>query len=126
MATTFRNRREKRTYWKQAMRAFVKNVVQDDLNPGSTIFMKKYLARPPGCSFLGAKATTVSAHVGGVKDGVLSSLIIDSGSDITLISHKLLNSLPKAPRICWSLLELANRQPRHIAWYRADVPVTLG
>ena len=81
------------------MRAFVKNVVQDDLNPGSTIFMKKYLARPPGCSFLGAKATTVSAHVGGVKDGVLSSLIIDSGSDITLISHKLLNSLPKPPRI---------------------------
>ena len=39
MATTFRNRREKCTYWKQAMRAFVKNVVQDDLNPGSTIFM---------------------------------------------------------------------------------------
>ena len=44
MVTIFRNRCEKRTYWKQAMRAFVKNVVQDDLNPGSTIFMKKYWA----------------------------------------------------------------------------------
>ena len=99
LATQFKNRREKRTYWKQSMKAFVNNFHQSDSPPGTPIFLKKYMARPPGCSFLGAKATTVTAYIGGKSDGVKSQLISDSGSDITLISHKLLNSLPKPPRI---------------------------
>ena len=60
--------------------------------------MKKYMERPPGCSFLGEKATTATELIG--KQAIVGTpIIIDSGSDITLISHKLLNSLPKAPRI---------------------------
>ena len=64
----------------------MKNVTQSD-------------SRPPGCSFLGAKATTVSTYIGGKSDGIQATIISDSGSDITLISHKLLNSLPKPPRV---------------------------
>ena len=78
LATNFRNRREKRTYWKQTMRAFVKNVVQDESPPGTPIIMKKYMARPPGCSFLGAKATTVDVFIGGRNDGVKATIISDS------------------------------------------------
>lgn len=71
---------------------------QSTLPIGSTLYLKKFMARPPGCSFLGAKATTTRAIIGG-KEGIEESIIIDSGLDITLISHKLLNSLPKAPKI---------------------------
>ena len=81
------------------MKVLVQNVLQADSPPGTPIFMKRYMSRPPGCSFLGAKATTVQAYIGGSANGIPATIITDSGSDITLISHKLLNSLPKPPKI---------------------------
>jgi hypothetical protein len=59
--------------------------------------LRKYMARPPGCSFLGARATEATATVGGLDVDPLS-VIIDSGSDITLISEKALESLTHMPR----------------------------
>ena len=56
------------------------------------------MARPSGCSFLGSKATEVPITIGSLS-GLQSSIIIDSGSDITLISQKLLEELSPAPRI---------------------------
>jgi hypothetical protein len=59
--------------------------------------LRKYMARPPGCSFLGAKATETTATIGGL-DADPISVIVDSGSDITLISQKALENLSNMPR----------------------------
>ena len=80
------------------MRSLAKVVDQLDQPPGTPLYMKKYMARPPGCSFLGAKATTTKVLIG--KNATQeTSIIIDSGSDITLISHKHLQSIPSPPHI---------------------------
>lgn len=55
------------------------------------------MAQPPGCSFLGLRTTQVPVTVNSVT-GAASTVIIDSGSDITLISHKLLSELSPAPK----------------------------
>jgi hypothetical protein len=59
--------------------------------------LRKYMARPPGCSFLGAKATETTATIGGLDTDPIS-VIVDSGSDITLISQKALENLSNMPR----------------------------
>src|SRR6202167_3080092 len=51
--------------------------------------LKKHQARPPGCSFLGSQATQVPATINSI-DKNLAKVIVDSGSNITLISQKLL------------------------------------
>lgn len=56
------------------------------------IALPKYMSRPPGCSFLGSKATQVEAWVGSREEEKMR-IIVDSGSDITLISETALNSL---------------------------------
>ncbi|RDX45327.1 hypothetical protein OH76DRAFT_1357922, partial [Lentinus brumalis] len=55
------------------------------------------MARPPGCTFLGARATSLPVHLG-KPDQAPVQAIIDSGSDITLISQAALAALPDAPR----------------------------
>ena len=60
--------------------------------------MKKYMECPPGCSFLGAKATTATVLIG-KQATVGTPIIIVSGSDITLISLKTLQTLPVPPKI---------------------------
>ncbi len=60
--------------------------------------MKKHLARPPGCSFLGSQAAQVPATVN-FLDRNLIKVIIDSGSDITLISEKSLTEMLNSAKI---------------------------
>lgn len=65
---------------------------------GQLIELKRYMARPPGCSFLGAKAVETSGKIGNTDEEDMR-IIMDSGSDITLISHKALGSLKTKPKI---------------------------
>ncbi len=58
--------------------------------------MKKLMARPPGCTFLGSKATETTANINGVKDNE-TRVIIDSGLDIILISDEAWQNLSKVP-----------------------------
>ena len=75
-----------------------KTVELQDTPLGQALYMKKYMERPPGCSFLGEKATTATELIG--KQAIVGTpIIIDSGSDITLISHKTLQTLPVPPKI---------------------------
>ena len=60
--------------------------------------LPKLLARPPGTSFLGAHATKALARIGSLSAPEVP-VIIDSGSDITLISDKQLAELSDPPRI---------------------------
>lgn len=60
--------------------------------------LKKHLARPPGCSFLGACATETLVSLTDPKDQQVL-IIVDSGSDITLISQKALDKMVKPPKI---------------------------
>ncbi|CDO77172.1 hypothetical protein BN946_scf184675.g4 [Trametes cinnabarina] len=56
------------------------------------------MARPPGCTFLGASATTLLGRIH-QWDSQSIPIIVDSGSDITLISQRTLNKLSELPRI---------------------------
>lgn len=62
------------------------------------IELSKHLARPPGCSFLGARATEAQGRLNDPK-AKLIPIIIDSGSDITLISQQTLDQMIKPPKI---------------------------
>lgn len=66
--------------------------------PRELIELQKALARPLGCSFLGARATEVKAYVNQLSEELIS-IIIDSGSDITLISQQTLDRLLSKPKI---------------------------
>ena len=70
----------------------------DNKTNKSVIELSKHLARPPGCSFLGARTTETT---GSLNDPEAKSIpiIIDSGSDITLISQKTLDQMSKPPKI---------------------------
>ena len=60
--------------------------------------LHKYMARPPGCSFLGASAAHLLVLINLPTEN-LSDIIIDSRSDITLISERALVGLSEAPQI---------------------------
>ena len=64
---------------------------------GDLIELKQHMLQPPGCAFLGSKAMQTMASVGGL-DEELVKVIIDSGSDITLILQKTLEGLKLSPR----------------------------
>ena len=49
------------------------------------------MAQPAGTSFLGSKATSTLAHIGSLENAPVE-VIIDTGSDITLVSAKYLQS----------------------------------
>jgi hypothetical protein len=55
------------------------------------------MARPPGTTFLGSCTTTVTALLGSEPEPY--EIILDSGSDITLISEKALTAMTKPPKI---------------------------
>ena len=71
------------------------HVQEDNLE---LVELRKHLARPPGCSFLGAKATEAYASINGLDTKPIP-VIIDSGSDITLISQRTLDQMLKAPKV---------------------------
>ena len=62
------------------------------------IELHKYTARPPGCSFLGDSAAHVLVSINSPTKN-LSDIIIDSGSDITLILEKTLGGLSEIPKV---------------------------
>ena len=61
------------------------------------IILPKIMERPPGCSFLGSKPTTATVALGQME-GPNADIIIDSGSDITLVSPKTLAMMPEPPK----------------------------
>lgn len=75
--------------------SFVTQVQEDN---GELIELRKHLGRPPGCSFLGSKVTEAYASINALDTKPIP-VIIDSGSDITLISQKTLDQMLKAPKI---------------------------
>jgi len=67
-------------------------------NSKPLVELKKYLAWPLGCSFLGAQATQVIATINSLESNS-SKVIVDLGSDITLISFKTLLKMQNPPKI---------------------------
>ena len=64
----------------------------------TVIELKRHSARSAGCSFLGARATETLASLDD-PEGDLIPIIVDSGSDITLISEKALERMVIQPKI---------------------------
>ena len=65
------------------------NAIKND-----SILLSKIFSKPPGTSFLGTNPCMANVKIGEIR----TKAIIDSGSDITLISNKLYNSIkPKLP-----------------------------
>jgi len=54
------------------------------LNSKLLVELKKYLAQPPDCFFLGAQVTQVVATINSSESNP-TKVIVDSGSNITLI-----------------------------------------
>lgn len=74
-------------------------VTRDKFQQDRTLVsLKKIMARPPGTSFLGSKATKVSVDIGELEQNT-TDVILDSGSDITLISQSTLEGLSIAPKV---------------------------
>ncbi|KAF9004147.1 hypothetical protein BDZ89DRAFT_903935, partial [Hymenopellis radicata] len=59
--------------------------------------LKRIKARPPGCTFLGSRITETKASVGGIEQDNID-VVLDSGSDITLISEKAWKKLSTHPK----------------------------
>ncbi|KAF8594097.1 hypothetical protein BDV93DRAFT_459666, partial [Ceratobasidium sp. AG-I] len=55
------------------------------------------MSRPPGTSYLGSSPTIASAQIGESRED-RADIIIDTGSDITLLSHKFWSSMKQAPK----------------------------
>ena len=61
------------------------------------IVLPKIMERPLGCSFIGTTPTTALVNLGSVN-GPTTKIIIDSGSDITLVSPETLSRMPNPPK----------------------------
>ena len=68
----------------------IANAISKDMK-----YLKRIFSKPPGTSFLGSKPCIANVTIGKSE----TKVIIDSGSDITLISDKLYNSLVPKPSI---------------------------
>jgi len=77
---------------KQSFKTNTTNLKQDKL-----IILPKIMERPPGCSFIGTTPTTALVNLGEI-DGPTTKIIIDSGSDITLVSPQTLEKMPNPPK----------------------------
>ncbi len=66
------------------------NAIRND-----SILLGRIFSRPPGTSFLGTNPCIANVNIGELR----TKAIIDSGSDITLISFKLYNSIKPKPSI---------------------------
>ena len=69
-----------------------------DFGEEPLIKLHKYMARPPGCSFLGATTAHVPVTINSLKENPLD-IVIDSGSHIMLISMKTLDGLWEVPKV---------------------------
>ena len=77
----------------------ISNMVSNPSNlKAPLIELHKYMARPPGCSFSGATAAHVPVSIYLPTENC-SDIIVDSGSDITLIPAKTLEGLSGGPKI---------------------------
>ena len=90
------NRKTKRKLAREINTTSLATQVQEE--SGELIELCKHLARPPGCSFLGAKATEAYASINDPAAKPIP-VIVDSGSDITLISQKTLDQMLKVPKV---------------------------
>ena len=61
------------------------------------IILPKAIERPKGCSFIGSKPSVVTAALGHLE-GPKTKVIIDSGSDITLVSQKAIANMKTPPK----------------------------
>ncbi|KDR72018.1 hypothetical protein GALMADRAFT_74250, partial [Galerina marginata CBS 339.88] len=60
--------------------------------------LRRYQARPSGCSFLGSRATQALVAINDPQSKLMP-IIIDSGSDITLIAEATWANMLKAPKL---------------------------
>ena len=94
------NRRTRRRLAKEVSCTMftIKGEMEKDHDSGTMIDLKRRMSRPPGCSFLGSKATQAMVSVGGLEEELIK-VIVDSGLDITLISERALENLKAKPKI---------------------------
>ena len=92
------NRRSHRRLARDIARTHYSLALDDDTGHKPIIELKRIMARPPGCSFLGSRATQVPVSINSII-AKPTTVIVDSGSDITLISHKALLELQASPKI---------------------------
>ena len=92
------NRRSRRKLARELCGVSYHTQVKKGSASETTIELKKHLSRPPGCSFLGARATETLASLDDSEESPIP-IIVDSGSDITLISQKTLDQMCKPPKI---------------------------
>jgi hypothetical protein len=92
------NRRTRRRLAKEISARNYRVEHSSDIGGKSMIVLRKYMARPPGSAFLGASATEATATVNSMDTDPIK-VIIDSGSDITLISRKTLEELTISPKL---------------------------
>ena len=65
--------------------------------PNKLLILPKLMERPKGCSFIGSKPLIVTAALGQIQ-GPKTKVIINSGSDITLVSQKAISKMPAPPK----------------------------
>ena len=61
------------------------------------IQLKPVAGRPPGTTFMGAQPSKASVRLNSI-DGPITSIVVDSGSNISLVSSKLLENLNPTPK----------------------------
>ena len=89
------NRKSRRKLAKEILQQTCHNIVSA---PGKLICLQRKQARPPGCTFLGSKATATQVSLVR-EDNKPVEMVIDSGSDITLISAEYIKTLKSPPKI---------------------------
>ena len=77
-------------------KGYVSKAVQEA--KGEILTLKRLMSRPPGCAFLGARATATKAWLNTYGENC-TKVIIDSGANITLISLETLNSIKPTPKV---------------------------
>ena len=94
------NRKQRRALWRKCLLTMGNSIPpsSNSLPKGEAVYLEPVMSRPPGTTFLGSKATSLRAKYND-EDGLEIPIILDSGSDITLISHKTLNSISNGPKI---------------------------
>jgi hypothetical protein len=66
--------------------------------PHKVTQLRPSFVKPPSCAYLGVQVTQIRGYVNSLFE-VPSPIVIDSGSDITLILEKYLKSLMKTPKV---------------------------
>ena len=97
---TPRNRKERRKLMKDSKLngSLLRSSKLTSWAPNSLIKLRRLMSRPAGCAFLGSSATTSNVWLGDYGKNP-TTLVADSGSDITLISQKALSSMEDPPKI---------------------------